>query len=61
MGVTDDRIVQMVTIIAVSIILFVGSILLEANICLIIALLMWIFLAVFIGYIMYHPKGKQKV
>jgi len=61
MGFTDDRIVQMVMIIAVSMTLFIGSILLEANICLIIALLMWIFLAVFIGYTMYHPRGKQKV
>lgn len=61
MGLTDDRLVQILTIIAVSMTLFIGSVLLDANICLIIALLMWIFIAVFIGYIMYHPKGKQKV
>ncbi len=61
MGLQDDRIVQMVIIIAVSLTLLIGSILLEADICLIIALLMWIFLAIFIGYVIYHPQDREKV
>ena len=60
MGLQDDRIMQIVMIIAVSLTLFVGSVLLDANICLIIALAMWIFLAIFIGYVIFHPRERDK-
>lgn len=61
MGMRKDPFTLTLLIIAISLVLTVGSLLLDANIIISIGLLMWTFIVIVLGYVAYHPREFGEV